>query len=113
MKIEEYEMYVRDSMSSKYDKKLAIIGLVGEVGEVADVVKKEAIYDDMSKFEAKYGMPVKDKVIDELGDVLYQYVVVAAQYGISIEDIINYNVEKLNKRHGGAGKTASDGGGVR
>lgn len=113
MTIQEYEQYVKDSMSPKYDDKLAMLGLLGEVGEAADVIKKNEIYGDMSKFEAKYGMSVKDKIRDEMGDVLYQYVVLAAQFQLTIEDIIEYNVNKLNARHGGAGKTAVDGGGVR
>lgn len=113
MTIQEYETYVQNSMSPKYDDKLAMLGLLGEVGEVADVLKKNIIYADMSKFEAKYGMSVKDKVKDEMGDILYQYCVLAAQFQLTIDDIIEYNVEKLNARHGGAGKTAVDGGGVR
>lgn len=113
MNIEEYQNYVKEGASPKYDKKLAIIGLVGEVGELADVVKKEEIYEDMSKFEQKYGMPVYDKIIDEAGDVLWQLMLVLSKYDVNVEKVIARNVEKLNKRHGGSGKTAKDGGGQR
>lgn len=112
MNLKEYEHFVRDSASPKYDKKLAIIGLVGEVGELADVVKKETIYEDMSKFEAKYGMSVKDKIKDEAGDVLWQFQLVLIKYGLDLQDVLDSNFEKLMKRHDGV-KTASDGGGVR
>ena len=112
MNIKEYQEYVKKGASDKYDKKLAIIGLVGEVGEVADVVKKEAIYEDMSKFEKKYGMTVEEKIIDECGDVSWQLMCLLNQYNISFEEVINKNVDKLNKRHGNQ-KIASDGGGER
>lgn len=112
MNIKEYQEYVKNGASEKYTKELALLGLVGEVGEVADVIKKENIYEDMSKFVAKYGMSVEDKIKDECGDVLWQLVLVMSKYDVDIEDVINNNVEKLNKRHGNQ-KVAKDGGGER
>lgn len=112
MNINDYQKYVKNGASNKYDKQLSIIGLVGEVGELADVVKKEAIYEDMSKFIEKYGMSIDEKIIDETGDCLWQFVNILNQYDISIDTVINKNVEKLNKRHGNE-KVAKDGGGVR
>lgn len=112
MTIKEYQEYVRNGASDKYDNKLALLGLMGEVGELSDIVKKETIYSDMSKFEAKYGMSVKDKIKDEMGDVLWQYTLVACLYGLSFDDIITENVRKLNSRHGNQ-KVAKDGGGER
>ena len=104
-----YQEFVKESASPKYDKKLAIIGLVGEVGELADVVKKEAIYEDMSKFVEKYGMSVDEMIISELGDVLWQLVCVMNMYNVSLDDIMNKNYFKLIKRHGGV-KTNNEGG---
>lgn len=111
--IQAYQKYVEEGASPAYTKELAMLGLVGEIGEISDVIKKSNIYTDMSKFEAKYGMSVKDKVKDELGDVLWQYTLVASLYGLTIDEIIEENVRKLNSRHGGAGKVAADGGGER
>lgn len=73
---------------------------------------KEAVYEDMSKFEQKYGMSVEDKIVDEAGDVLWQFVNVLNQYDVSIEEVMNANVAKLMKRHGNQ-KVAKDGGKVR
>ena len=112
MNIKEYQEYVKNGASEKYNKQLAIIGLIGEVGEIADVVKKEAIYEDMSKFIAKYGMSVRDKIVDECGDVAWQLMCLLNQYDVSFEEVIESNVNKLNERHGGA-KVAKDGGSVR
>ena len=112
MNKEEYQRFVKDSASPKYDNKLAVIGLVGEVGELADVIKKETIYEDMSKFEAKYGMSLRDKIIDEAGDVCWQLVCLLNVYDVSLDEVMNKNFLKLTKRHGGV-QTAKDGGGER
>lgn len=111
--IRDYQDYVMDGASPNYDRRLAMLGLMGEVGELADVIKKEAIYNDMSKFESKYGMSVKDKIADEAGDVLWQYMLVISKYGLDINEVIEKNVAKLNARHDGPNKTAQDGGGQR
>lgn len=109
MNIKEYQSFVESGASSSYDKKLSILGLVGEVGELADVVKKESIYPDMSKFTEKYGMPVEDKIKDEAGDVLWQFTLVLCKYNLSFEEVLDYNVNKLLNRHGGV-KNRNDGG---
>ena len=109
MNSKEYQNFVKESASPKYDKQLSIIGLMGEVGELADVVKKEVIYDDMSQFIEKYGMSVKAKIIDEAGDVLWQFVNVLNMYGVELEDLFDANYIKLMSRHNGKG-TANNGG---
>lgn len=113
MNIIDYQEYVRQGANPIYTPQLALLGLIGEVGELCDVIKKEHIYSDMSKFEAKYGMSVPEKVKDECGDCLWQLMLVLCKYDLKIEDVIEENVRKLNSRHGGAGKTATDGGGER
>lgn len=109
MNIKEYQQFVKEGASPKYTKLLSIVGLVGEVGELADVIKKEIIYDDMSKFESKYGVTVGEKIIDEAGDCLWQLINVLNMYDLNIETVINYNKNKLLNRHNGV-KTSKDGG---
>lgn len=104
-----YQKWVKENASPKYNKQLALIGLIGEIGELADVIKKEVIYEDMSKFEEKYNMSAQDKIIDEAGDVLWQFINLLNQYDVSLEDIIEKNIEKLKKRHGSE-KIRKDGG---
>lgn len=55
----------------------------------------------------------KDEALSEQSDILWQLALVFDKFGNTFEGVADYNVAKLNKRHGGAGKTASDGGGVR
>lgn len=110
MNIKEYQNYVREHSSYKYNKKLAYIALVEEVGEVGGVIKKSAIYEDMSKFIEKYGMSVEDKIVDELGDCLWQYINLLNQYNLDLQDVLDANVVKLNNRHGSNKTVAKDGG---
>lgn len=97
MKVRDYQKYVNDGMSKNYDLRLACLGLVGEVGEVCDVIKKDGIYPDRFDDET-----LQDKVIDELGDVLWQAFAIANVLKIPMEHVLQLNVEKLNARHGGA-----------
>ena len=97
----KYRRFVEEGASSAYTPELAMLGLMGEVGELSDVVKKEAIYPDMTKFIEKYGMGVKDKIADEAGDVLWQYTLVLIKYGLTLDEVMQKNYEKLISRHGG------------
>ena len=98
MEIKEYQGYVRQGASEKYkDLKFAGLALVGEVGEVCDVIKKASIYTDNLQH-----IDYKTKLLDELGDVLWQWMAVVNCLGIDVDKIIEHNVTKLNQRHGGA-----------
>lgn len=70
-----------------------ILGLVGEAGEVAEKVKrvlrdKEGVVDEETRAE----------IIKELGDVLWYLANLATELGVSLEDIAQKNVEKLQSR---------------
>lgn len=98
MEIKEYQEYVRQGASDKYkDLKFAGLALVGEVGEVCDVIKKASIYTDEQKY-----VDCKTKLLDELGDVLWQWMAIVNCLDIDVDKIIEHNVTKLNQRHGGA-----------
>ena len=97
MEIKDYQNYVNEGISSRYTLELALLGLVGEVGEVCDVVKKHGIYPE--RFET--ATQLQDKIIDELGDVMWQAFAVATVMGIPMDHILEYNINKLNERHGG------------
>lgn len=95
---EEYEKYVELGRSKKYNKLLALIGLSEEVGEVAGLIKKKAIYPQYFKDINSYNNQLKL----ELGDVLWQYVNLIKILGYSLEEIIESNEKKLNKRFNNA-----------
>lgn len=68
------------------------LGLVCEAGEVGDMIKKELFHGHLVD---------KEKKIDELGDVLHYYQGVLQMYGITLEEVMEYNIRKLSKRYPG------------
>lgn len=69
------------------------LGLASEAGEVAGVVKK-AIRDRSNLALADLG----PAVIPELGDCLWYIAILAYNLGYSLEDVANYNYNKLSDR---------------
>lgn len=66
------------------------LGLAGESGEVADIVKKYLFQGHELDTE---------KIIDELGDVLWYVAIMAKGLGVKLVEIPLHNVDKLRKRY--------------
>ena len=66
------------------------MGLNGEAGEVIDIVKKW-MYQGHNLDEAK--------LMDELGDVLWYVAILAHGLEVSIESLLEANIEKLKARY--------------
>lgn len=67
-----------------------VMGLNGEAGECIDIVKKHLFQ----------GHPLDtDKLLDELGDVLWYVAITADGIGVPFEDIMQHNIDKLRKRY--------------
>lgn len=71
----------------------AILSLGGETGEVYEVIKKY----NRGDFDAA---TMKAKLKEELGDVLYAVARIAAETGLSLEDIAAENCFKREDRYG-------------
>lgn len=69
---------------------LAAVGLSGETGEFADLIKK-AIFHEA-------GID-RDKLISELGDVCWYLAFAANAVDISLQEILDRNVAKLQSRY--------------
>ena len=67
-----------------------VMGLNGEAGEVIDLVKKHLFQG--------HELPT-DKLLDELGDVLWYLAISAAAIGRNLEEVMEHNVSKLLKRY--------------
>ncbi len=75
-----------------------VTGLGGETGEVLDVIKKEYCHTDR-RLESGSWEKFRRKLILELGDVLYYWLMCLHFFGISIEEVVAGNREKLMSRH--------------
>ena len=95
MELNEYQ-----SKASYTNKQLDLtyymVALCGEAGEVANEYKKYLRGDfDRAALQLK--------CLDEYGDVLWYITQGAAELGITLEDIAQYNLDKLEKRYGKKG----------
>ena len=80
------------TVGKSFEKRIitSALGLTGESGEVADLVKK------MTAHGHEWD---KEKLADELGDILWYLAEAASALEISLGDIAMMNVEKLMKRY--------------
>ena len=93
MELNDYQNKAADTAVYPADHAIdyLTLGLIGEAGEVANKLKKH-IRGDVGYFETK------DRVRDELGDVLWYLSMLAAEWGFSLDDVAQNNLEKLRSR---------------
>lgn len=80
----------RNDLTSQAHLMNGCLGLAGEAGECCDLLKKHQFQD---------GRDIKEKMIDELGDVLWYVSETATALGVWMDDIAEHNIEKLKKRY--------------
>lgn len=66
------------------------LGLCGEAGEVAEIIKKT--YFQGHKLS-------KEDIKEELGDVLWYFAFIMNTLGLNFSEVMEANVQKLNKRY--------------
>lgn len=95
MKLNEYqkEAEVTAVYPSEQNIIYPALGLNGEAGEVADKVKK-VLRDCNGEFTGEK----KQEIALELGDVLWYVAIMARDIGYSLEQIAEFNIEKLRSR---------------
>jgi len=87
----EQEVLRTCSVSSKRDHFLmASLGLSGEVGEITDLLKKHLFHSHELD---------REKVILELGDVLWYLTELAHALETTLDAVLEKNVEKLRLRY--------------
>jgi NTP pyrophosphatase (non-canonical NTP hydrolase) len=96
-RLDDLDMYQKSAKATAiYPRDYSIvypaIGLAGEAGEVANKVKK-LIRDNPDMTD-----DIKEKIGDEIGDVLWYCAVLADDLGQSLSEIANRNLEKLANR---------------
>ena len=72
------------------ERVLLALSVCGEAGELANLIKK-----------AQYGQPVSHSDIEsELGDIFFYLSVLTKRYGLTLDAVMQANVDKLSARHG-------------
>ena len=94
---EEYEEYVIEGNLTKnksdlINKSHLITGLCSEVGEVAAHIQKSLRKEGIIKVNQK-------DIKEELGDCLWYLIALINTFDSSLEEIIEINMKKLNKRY--------------
>ena len=103
MEANKYQELAMRTVNKELSKKEMLVngvmGLNGESGEVIDLVKKHLFHGhDLDR----------DKIIKELGDVLWYIAEVCSSLDVSIDEVMEKNIEKLAKRYSnGFSKEAS------
>lgn len=76
--------------SAKDPLMTAVLGLSGESGEIADHMKKHLFHGhDLSE----------DKILDELGDIMWYVAIGAKAINKTLDDVGAFNVSKLKLRY--------------
>lgn len=76
-------------------KSIMISGLAEEAGEVAGLFKREL--RNLPKDQLRC---TREHYVEELGDVLWYLTGVAMTHGITLQEVWDYNVQKLEDRYG-------------
>ena len=94
MTINEYQKLAMTTLNPALSEKDVLIngvmGLCGESGEAIDIVKK---------WLAQGHELDKEKLAKELGDICWYLAETATALGLSLEDIMAANIEKLKDRY--------------
>lgn len=66
------------------------LGLAGEAGEAADEIKKAIFH--------RHGIN-REKIIKELGDVMWYVAAICTKMDIQLDEVMNTNINKLKERY--------------
>lgn len=95
MTLEEYQINAQKTAlyPEAYRLLYPTLGLVGEAGELANKVKKV-----LRDHEGHLTPEVREALVLELGDVLWYVAQVATDLGVSLEEVAQRNLAKLQSR---------------
>lgn len=91
----EYQRQAKELISEDGQKDMVlngVLGLAGESGECCDIVKKNRFQGHELN---------REHLIEELGDVLWYIAETASGLSVSLEEVAQYNLDKLHKRYHG------------
>lgn len=87
-----FDEYQSEALRTAGNMGLALwaLGIVGEAGEVADHVKKVLGHGHAMD---------RDKLVKELGDVLWYLAALSNHIGVPLNEVATANVDKLRERY--------------
>ena len=88
----KFNKYQKDAERTLKHSGLAMpaLGLTGEAGEVSDLIKKHLFHGHELD---------REKVCDELGDVLWYISAMCTSLGVELEYVADKNIKKLKRRY--------------
>ncbi len=103
MNVNEFQKWVKDYYEGRGWSELDIFIRIGflaeETGEVARAIRALEIGRDRPDEVIGSLVEQKQELVEELGDVLGNLIVIANKYDISLEEIFQSHREKLEKRY--------------
>lgn len=83
----------KDNKNTLMEKTIWVMGIAGEAGEVVEKWKKIVAYK-----EGKISAEDTQELKKELGDVIWYIAVLADSLGLTLEEVMQLNVQKLIDR---------------
>ncbi|MGG4392772.1 MazG-like family protein [Paenibacillus thiaminolyticus] len=90
---------------SQYNSFIRVGFLMEEVGEVARVVRALEIGRDRPDETQLSSAELRQELVEELGDVLANLLILSEKYGIGLSEIAEAHMNKLSERFGTASPT--------
>ena len=91
--LEKYTKFQKSTeIKNEFSLQYMAIGLGGEIGEVLNEIKKLERDDNKVLSNVR-----REKIITELGDVMWYLTGICNRLNCSIEDVLKNNIEKLTK----------------
>ena len=102
----EYEQQAHRTIAGHAAENITYLGfgLMAEAGEVADKIAKAVrrvgikINNNEIIFVREDSFQFTDNIVDELGDVLWFVAMLARHLGVSLEEVMRRNLDKLADR---------------
>lgn len=105
MDTSKFQSWVKEYYESRGWTELDIFVRIGflaeETGEVARAIRALEVGRDRPDEDARTHEELKQELVEELGDVLGNVIVIANKYDIPLEDIFESHRDKLQKRYQG------------
>lgn len=93
MEVRKYQEEIKRTLNAKLTEKELLsnmgLGIAGEGGEVVDIIKKHLFQEHELN---------KEHLFEEIGDLLWYVSNLCNVCGFKMEDVMEYNIEKLRER---------------